>query len=422
MTANPHRRTVLLAEVRESFAMALGAIAAHKLRSALTLLGVLIGVFSIIVVMTAMRVLKNNIESELSSLGSDTFKVQKWPELKFEGPAGWEKYRRRKNLTLAHGRRLAEKATLAANVGMETSFWAGEVETRFNKSAPTVTLLGETPGSFPAHNWILAEGRPLFDTDVDSARDVCVLGAGLAKTIFPNVPPLGEKVKFDGINYTVIGVLESKGGSLGGNQDNFAVIPLSTGLNRYGRFWRSLTLLVQARDQAGFDDTVDQVRGILRTLRKVPPGRADDFEILSNDSIVSQFNALTLAVRMGVAVVSSIALLAAGIGIMNIMLVSVTERTREIGIRRAIGAKKRNIMTQFILEAVVLCEIGGAAGVVCGILGGNAAAFFLNLPPVVPVDWIVIGLAICSIVGIVFGTYPAWKAANLDPIESLRYE
>ena len=422
MTANPHRRTVLLAEVRESFRMAIGAIAAHKLRSALTLLGVLIGVFSIIVVMTAMRVLKNNIESELSSLGSHTFKIQKWPELQFEGPAGWEKYRRRKNLTLAQGRRLSEKATLAGSVGMETSFWAGEVETRFNKSAPTVTLLGETPGSFPAHNWILAEGRPLFDSDVDSTRDVCVLGAGLAKTIFPNVPPLGEKVKFDGINYSVIGVLESKGGSMGGNQDNFAVIPISTGLNRYGRFWRSLTLLVQARDQASYDETTDQVRGILRTIRKVPPGKDDDFEIMSNDSIISQFNSLTLAVRMGVAVVSSIALLAAGIGIMNIMLVSVTERTREIGIRRAIGAKKRNIMTQFIMEAVVLCEIGGAAGVVCGILGGNATAFFLKLPPVVPVDWIVIGLVICSIVGIVFGTYPAWKAANLDPIESLRYE
>ena len=167
---------------------------------------------------------------------------------------------------------------------------------------------------------------------------------------------------------------------------------------------------------------MNQVRGILRTIRKVPPGKEDDFEILSNDSMIAQFQSLTLAVRLGVAVVSSISLLAAGIGIMNIMLVSVTERTREIGIRRAIGAKKRNIMTQFIMEAVVLCEIGGAAGVVFGILGGNATAYFLKLPPVIPVDWIVIGLAICSVVGIVFGTYPAWKAANLDPIESLRYE
>jgi putative ABC transport system permease protein len=167
---------------------------------------------------------------------------------------------------------------------------------------------------------------------------------------------------------------------------------------------------------------VEQTRGILRALRKVEPGEPDDFEIFSNDSLIQQFRSLTFAVRIGVAVVSSIALVAAGIGIMNIMLVSVTERTREIGIRRAIGAKKRNILTQFIMEAVVICEVGGIFGVILGILGGNAAAYFFKAPPVIPVDWIFIGLGICSLVGIVFGTYPAIKAANLDPIESLRYE
>ena len=148
----------------------------------------------------------------------------------------------------------------------------------------------------------------------------------------------------------------------------------------------------------------------------------DDFESFSNDSLISQFDNFTRAVRIGVAVISSIALLAAGIGIMNIMLVSVTERTREIGIRRAIGAKKRNIMTQFIIEAVVLCEVGGLIGVVLGILGGNGVAIYFKVPPVIPFDWIALGLALCSVVGIVFGTYPAYKAANLDPIESLRYE
>ena len=179
---------------------------------------------------------------------------------------------------------------------------------------------------------------------------------------------------------------------------------------------------MQARDRRATTTRVEEVRGILRAIRKVPPGEEDDFEIFSNDSMIAQFNAFTRAVRIGVAVVSSIALLAAGIGIMNIMLVSVTERTREIGIRRAIGAKKRNIMAQFIMEAVVLCEVGGVIGVVLGILGGNAVALVLKLPPVIPVDWVVIGLVICSVVGIVFGTYPACKAANLDPIESLRYE
>jgi putative ABC transport system permease protein len=217
-------------------------------------------------------------------------------------------------------------------------------------------------------------------------------------------------------------VLEPKGTSLGGNQDNFVVVPVTTGLNRFGRWNRSLNILVQARDQASYEDTVEQVRGIMRVIRKVPPGKEDDFEIFSNDSLIEQFKSFTMAVRLGVAVISSISLLAAGIGIMNIMLVSVTERTREIGIRRAVGARKRNIMTQFIMEAVVLCEVGGAFGVVFGVLGGNATAYFLKLAPVVPVDWIILGLVICSVVGIIFGTYPAYKAANLDPIESLRYE
>jgi putative ABC transport system permease protein len=244
----------------------------------------------------------------------------------------------------------------------------------------------------------------------------------LAKTVLPFGSPVGERLKINGINYTVVGVLEPKGGLLGGNQDNFAIVPISVALNRFGRWTRSLTILVQARDAASYDDTVEQVRGILRIARKVLPGAEDDFEIFSNDSLITQFNNFTRAVRIGVAVVSSIALIAAGIGIMNIMLVAVTERTREIGIRRAIGARRRNLLTQFIMEAVVLCEIGGVLGVGLGILGGNAVAWWLKMPAVVPVDWILLGLLICSVVGIVFGTYPAYKAATLDPIEALRYE
>jgi putative ABC transport system permease protein len=414
--------TILLAELRESFFMAMNALAAHKLRSALTLLGVLVGVFSIIVVMTAVRVLQSDIERQMSQLGSSTFMVNKWPALHFSGPEGMEKYWRRKDITLAHGLGLIEKTTLPQNIGLETTFWGGQVESRFKTTAPNVQLFGGTPGSFPARNWVLSEGRLLLDMDVDGARDVCVLGAGLAKTVFPQGSALGERLKINGFNYEVVGVLESKGGSLGGDQDNFAVVPVTTGINRFGRWNRSLSILVQARSQALYEDTVEQVRGALRVLRKVRPGAEDDFEIFSNDSLISQFNTFTMAVRVGVALISSIALLAAGIGIMNIMLVSVTERTREIGIRRAVGAKKRNVMTQFVMEAIVLCQVGGLIGVVLGIIGGNATAYFLKLSPVIPVDWVLLGLFICSVVGIVFGTYPAFKAANLDPIESLRYE
>jgi putative ABC transport system permease protein len=402
--------------------MATGAIVAHKLRSALTLLGVLVGVFSIIVVMTAMRVMQSNIERQLSSLGTDTFMIRKWPNTYFGGGGDLEKYWRRKNITLAQGKQLQDKTTLPLNIGVETAFWSGEISTRYKTSAPTVRLYGETPGSFAAHNWNLGEGRLLLDADIDSSRYVCVLASGLATNIFPNSSPVGEQVKIDGIKYDVVGVLEHQGGSMGGSQDNFAVVPLTTGLNRYGRWYRSLNLLVQARDRNTYTDTLDEVRAALRTIRKVPPDQEDDFELQSNDSLIAQFQNFTRSVRVGVAIVSSIALLAAGVGIMNIMLVSVTERTREIGIRRAIGAKKRNIMGQFILEAIVLCEVGGAVGVILGILGGNLLALALQLPPAVPLDWVVMGLAICSLVGIVFGTYPAWKAANLDPIESLRYE
>jgi putative ABC transport system permease protein len=283
-------------------------------------------------------------------------------------------------------------------------------------------LYGETPGSFPARNWDVAEGRALSGDDVDNARDVCVLGSTLAKTAFPFGSAMGEEIKINGYKYAVVGVLASKGGAMESDQDNIAIIPITTALNRYGRWWNDLTILVQARDVASYDDCMEQVRGILRNLRRIPPGEPDDFELFSNSSLIEQFNSFTRAVRIGVTVVSSIALIAAGIGIMNIMLVSVTERTREIGVRRAIGAKKRNIMTQFIMEAIVLCELGGVIGVVLGILGGNVLAYFMKVPPVIPVDWIVLGLLICSIVGVVFGTYPAYKAANLDPIESLRYE
>ena len=418
-----HMGRILLSELTESFRMGMGALVAHKLRSALTLLGVLIGVFSIIVVMTAMRVLKANIESQLSRMGSQTFMVRKMPIVLFDSPdGGFEKFRRRKNITIAQVKRLQARTELPASIGMETGLWSGQLETRYAKTAPNISVLGETAGSFPARNWTVADGRPLMDIDVDDSRDVCVLGGKVAETLFPHSSPLGERLKIDGINYLIIGVLESRGGSVGGDQDNFVVVPITTGMNRYGRWSRSINVLVSARSADAYDATVEEVSGALRAIRKVRPEDANDFDVVSNDSLIAQFDKFTRAVRIGVACVSFIALLAAGIGIMNIMLVSVTERTREIGIRRAIGAKKRNIMAQFILEAIVLCQIGGIVGVGLGILGGNVLALVLKLPAVIPVDWVIIGLVICSVVGIIFGTYPAFKAANLDPIESLRYE
>jgi putative ABC transport system permease protein len=417
--AKAHLLAFLFAEVKESFLMAASSLAAHKLRSALTLLGVMVGVFSIIVVMTTMRAMQRYIEVNVQQLGAETFIVQKWPGFSVKNDA---KYRRRKDITLQQALDVQRRTSLPRRIGLEANFDFDEIISSVAKAAPNANLTGETVGSFTAQNWILDEGRILQDSDLDQSRDVCVLGSKMAKDLFPFGSPVGQTIKIDSIKYNVVGVLESRGSMEGGNQDNFVAIPLTTGLNRYGSQWQSVSILVQAVDRAHYDETVDQVRSALRVVRKVEPGDEDDFEIVSNDSVMQQVNSFTFAVRMGVAAISSIALMAAGIGIMNIMLVSVTERTREIGIRRAIGAKKRNIMVQFIMEAVVLCEIGGVIGVVLGVAGGDIGAHFMNLSPVVPYDWVVLGLLICSVVGIVFGTYPAYKAANLDPIESLRYE
>ena len=419
----PKRGARLWGEVRESFVMAMSGLASHKLRSALTLLGVMVGVFSIIMVMTAMRALQSNIETEMTGLGASTFVVDRWPGMNMDGPRGWEKYRRRKNITLAQATAVRDRATMAVSVGAEAHLWNAEVASRYETTNPDVGMTGVTPEVFAAKKWVIEDGRAIQQGDVDGLRAVCVLGNSLSKKLFPQGSAVGESVKFMGHKYQVVGVLEAKGGMGGQSLDNFLAVPLTTGLGRFGfQPWRSLTLYVEAPGPAALDETAEQVRGVLRTIRKVPPGDEDDFEMFSNDSLVEQFRDLTFAVRMGVAVVSSIALIAAGIGIMNIMLVSVTERTREIGVRRAIGAKKRNIMTQFIMEAVMICQVGGIIGVALGIAGGNGAAVFLKTTPVFPVDWAIIGLLICSVVGIVFGTYPAYRAANLDPVESLRYE
>jgi putative ABC transport system permease protein len=409
-------------ELHESFLMAMSALGAHKLRSALTLLGVTVGVFSIIVVMTAMRVLQSNIEEQMGQLGGRTFSVQKFPPIFVGGREGWEKYWRRKNITWQQIQVLKDKATLAQNIAVETYFGRDPAASRFAEIDTDVPMLGVSPESFAAKNWNIEHGRAIMSSDLDSARNVCVIGSTVAKKLFPHSSAVGDRVKYRGINYAVIGVLESKGQALGSDQDTFVAIPITTGLNRHGAMFRSLNILIQAQSEKLLDDTIEQVRGVLRAIRKVPPQDEDDFEIFTSDSLINQFRSLTFAARTGAAVISSIALLAAGIGIMNIMLVSVTERTREIGIRRAVGAKKRNILTQFISEAVIICQVGGVIGAVLGIAVGNVAAFAFKMPPVFPLDWAMLAMLICTFVGLVFGVYPAVKAANMDPVESLRYE
>jgi putative ABC transport system permease protein len=409
-------------EIKEILKIAFAAIRANKLRSALTLLGVVVGVFSIIGVMTAVQVLQNSIESGLSALGTHTFQIQKFPALFVGGHAQWQKFRRRKDITLEQAEYVAERMTTARYVAFESSTWGKTIQTMEGvKTNPNVAVMGEVPDGIPTNNWTIKEGRSLADNDQNLSARVVILGQGVVTKIFPRGGAVGQEVKIDNDRFTVIGVFESQGAGLGGNSDNFVAIPLSTFLNKFGKH-RSLNIMIKAKSAELYEQSMEEARLAMRTVRKVEPGADDDFEIFSNDSLISTFNDFTKYVKLGIGFISFISLLAAGVGIMNIMLVSVTERTKEIGLRKSVGARKSNILSQFITEAIVLCQMGGIVGIGLGVLGGNLAAIAFSIPPVFPIDWALIGFALCAFIGVVFGVYPAWKAANLDPIEALRYE
>lgn len=424
-------------QMRESISMALFAIRSNKLRSTLTLLGIGVGVFSIIGVMTAMGVLQNAIESGLSDLGTNTFQIQKFPAISFNHEDR-HRYRNRKDITYEQGVRFYERMNIARFVGLE--LWQGGkvIEYRNMKTNPNITIMGETVEGVPTNNWIVQEGRSFNNQEVQSADNVVVLGDGVVKKIFPIGNPIGEYVRVDGRQFKVIGVFEPKGALLGGNQGNFVAIPITTHMNMYGKE-RSINIMVTAKNQDTYNDVLEISRGILRVIRQVPPGEPDDFEIFSNETLISTFNDMTFMIKVGAVGIACIALIAAGVGIMNIMLVSVTERTREIGVRKALGATKTYVLSQFLTESVVFSQIGGIIGIITGSMLGNIVSVLMDAPAIMPwnnavailqtpimnftaLQMNITALIFCSIIGIVFGVYPAWKAANLDPIEALRYE
>lgn len=409
--------------IKESFFSALNSIRANKLRASLTLLGIVIGVFSIIGVMTLLDALQKGIDSGLSQLGTSTFQVQKWPATFVSGPGKWRKYEKRKPITIEEGYRLKELAVLPKYVGLED--WSGGKTVKYGsgQTNPNFQMGGVTTEFLPANNHTLSEGRFFTEEEVKSTRNVAVVGMEVVDKLFPLTSPLDKEIEIDGNRFTVIGVLTAKGENLGQSQDNLVLVPLYTMDKIYGaRKDRSLNITVSAYSKAQLDETQEEVIGLMRQIRKVPPGEENDFEIWSNESLVREANNFTIYFKYGAGVISFISLIAAGIGIMNIMLVTVTERTKEIGIRMAIGAKRSNILTQFLFEAILLCELGGLIGIAVGIGIGNLLGSIFNFPVTIPYDWVAIGVIVCSLIGIIFGTYPAFKAAKLNPIDALRYE
>jgi putative ABC transport system permease protein len=410
-----------MVQIFESAMMAFASLRANKLRSILTLLGIAVGLFSIIVVMTAISAIQSSIESAFSEIGTNNIIIQKYPAI-HGGPGSFKKYRNRKNITMEQGLRLKEMTTLPTAVGMSLGADGKVVKFGKEQTNPNIYIVGVNNDEFITSSYVVSDGRGFNKQDIDYGRNVCTLGEDVINKLFKNIDPIGQKITVDNAVLEVIGRFEPKGKILGQSQDNFVVMPITLFMKYFSDEHQSVSISVQAPTRELFDATQDQVIGALRTIRKVAPGEENDFEIISNDQLVSQFNDITKYFKMGAAVIAFIALIAAGVGIMNIMLVSVTERTREIGIRKAIGAQKRTIRVQFLVEAIALSLIGGIVGITLGVIGGNIIGMLLSASIVLPIFWIIVGLVVTSSVGLIFGVYPAIKASNLDPIEALRYE
>ena len=405
----------------EILRLAFSSLAANKLRSSLTVLGIAIGVFSVIGVMTLISGVRSSIEDGLNVLGANSFQISKWPAISFS-PSDWERYRNRRDVTYAVATRFKEMLGDAARVNLRIGRGGQTVIVRDRRTNPNVQIAGTDENFITAFNYDVQFGRNIGPEDVEFGRPICVLGADVALRVFPDEDPLGKMVRINGQNYTVVGVLAAKGSSFGQSQDNLVLTPITRFLAIYGRAWRSIGINVQAINQAELAATQEKAIGVMRLVRGLHPEDPNDFEVFSNESLIETFNKIANIVAVAALIVSTIALVASGVGVMNIMLVSVTERTKEIGVRKSIGAKKANILLQFLAEAVALSIIGGGAGILLGVGAGNLVIMLLNSSVTFPWLWAMIGLLVCGGIGVIFGMYPAWKAASLDPIEALRYE
>jgi putative ABC transport system permease protein len=401
----------------ESVKVAQSTLRAHKMRAMLTALGVIIGVASVIGLLSIVRGIRDSVARQFSSLGAEMISINR-----FEwGPHdGSEDYSKRKPLTLLEYETV--KSLPSVDIASPTVYTGRDIAYR-NTHLGAVTVCG-TDDVYPAiENWTVAEGRFLSVDDVRATRDVVVLGADVVQNLFPGGGGVDQEIRIGSQTYLVIGTLEPKGSIFGESQDNIVNVPYTTFAKHYGiGRQRDVNISALAAPGHTMQETMDEIRGALRRVRKVASDAPDDFAINTSQQLIQQFNQITGAFFFVMVIVGGMALLVGGIGIMNIMLVSVTERTREIGIRKAIGARRRDIVRQFLIEAVILCLMGGLIGVALGCGISVAVDHVTPLPVRVSTFSILLGFGVSTLVGIVFGLWPAVRAARLDPVDSLRYE
>ena len=401
----------------ESILIALNSLKTNKLRSILTLIGVIIGVMTVIAVVSIIAGMNRYVTDKISTMGSTTFIIDRMG-IVMSDEEWWDRLKR-KRLTLDDVEAIRENCPACEIVGARM-FTRRKVKHK-NQYLSDVLIMGATANLHQISSINVEFGRHITEFEEIHRRQVVFVGWEIADKLFPNIDPIGKEVKVGGRRFTVVGVAEKRGSFLGNNQDNFVIIPVTSFLKVFGTR-RNLDIMVKTKDLESMREAQDQARVILRLRRKVPLDKPDDFAIMTTDTFMQLYRNFTSTAYLVMIGVSSIALVVGGIVIMNIMLVSVTQRTREVGIRKALGAKKRDILWQFLVEAVTIAAVGGIMGILIGTVIAKIVSATTPLPSAVELWSVVLGLLISSSVGIFFGIFPAMKAARLNPIEALRYE
>lgn len=411
-----------LEDIKESALMAADTLRVNKLRSTLTILGVSVGVLTVIFMVSIIQGLNKAFAQQIEALGSNSIWATKFDPSIGHQPTSEELHR--KDLTLEDADAIRNEAPSVLSVSPIHRKIAETVRYA-DKQSDTPILIGATPYYEFTQSSYVGRGRFITDWDLRERSNICVLGQDLVRALFPYEDPIDKQLKINGRPFRVVGVMEPLGNFLGQSRDNSIFVPITT----FDKYYPDapfpevvFVIIVRPRSRAYVKSAIDEMTDILRRRRRVPPGEPSTFGISSQDALLDIYNQLTGATALVLTAISFIALMIGGIGVMNIMLVSVTERTKEIGIRKAVGATRLNILSQFLIEAVVLTAVGGVAGLAVGEVASLLINKYSPLPAYVPLWAIAVGVGISAAVGIVFGLWPAWKAARLDPIEALRWE